>query len=96
VFPNAWPRIVTGLLLAASRAIGETAPLMVAGAAYYVSSLPHSVFDAYTVLPLQIFSWSSDSRRAFHQDAAAATLALVLFLVVLNLLAQLYRRPRRS
>jgi len=96
LLPIAWPRILTGLLLATSRAFGETAPLVVVGAAYFVTRLPHSVFDAYTVLPLQIFNWSSDPQRSFHQDAAAATLALVSLLFCINLIAHFHRRSSRA
>jgi phosphate transport system permease protein len=76
--------IWTGLLLAFSRAIGETAPLMVVGAAYYVTGLPSGLTASYTVLPMQIFNWASDARRDFHADAAAATLVLVFLLMALN------------
>jgi phosphate transport system permease protein len=88
VLPRAWPRIVTGLLLAASRALGETAPLVVVGAAYYVTTLPHSILGGYTVLPLQVYNWSSDPRRGFHADAAAATLVLVAILFFMNIAAR--------
>jgi phosphate transport system permease protein len=84
VLPAARRGIWTGLLLAFCRAAGETAPLIVVGAAYFVTSSPSGLSDSYTVLPMQIFSWSSDARRDFHADAAAATLVLMAVLLTLN------------
>ncbi len=95
VLPPAGRGIWTGLLLAFSRAMGETAPLIVVGAAYFVTSVPRSPLDAYTVLPMQIFGWSSDARREFHADAAAATLVLVLILLALNICVFRMRRKTR-
>jgi phosphate transport system permease protein len=86
VLPAAAKGIWTGLLLAVSRAAGETAPLIVVGAAYFVTRTPRTPLDSYTVLPMQIFSWSSDARREFHADAAAATLVLVVVSLGLNVL----------
>jgi phosphate transport system permease protein len=95
ILPPAAKGIGTGLLLSISRALGETAPLIVVGAAYFVTGLPRSPSDPYTVLPMQIFSWSSDARREFHADAAATTLVLVLILLILNLLTFRMRRVIR-
>ncbi|HWD38130.1 MAG TPA: phosphate ABC transporter permease PstA [Fimbriimonas sp.] len=95
VLPAASQGIWTGLLLAFSRAMGETAPLMVVGAAYYVTTPPRGFGDSYTVLPMQIFNWSSDARKGFHSAAAAATLVLVLILLGMNTIV-LARRNRTA
>jgi phosphate transport system permease protein len=84
ILPAASRGIWTGLLLAISRAAGETAPLILVGAAYFVTRSPETPLDSYTVIPMQIFSWSSDAGRAFHSDAAAATLVLICLSLGLN------------
>lgn len=94
VLPAARRGIWTGLLLALSRAAGETAPLIVVGAAYFVTGAPKGLNDSYTVIPMQIFSWSSDARRDFHADAAAATLLLMTVLLLLN--GVVYRLRQRG
>jgi len=83
VLPNAAPGIFTGIILAVSRAIGETAPLITIGAAtaWFV---PSKVSDSFTVLPIQIFDWSSRAQKGFHENAAAAILVLLIVLVALN------------
>ena len=65
------PGILTGVILALSRAIGETAPLITIGALTYIAFLPHGVFDPFTVLPIQIFNWVSRPQEAFATNAAA-------------------------
>jgi phosphate transport system permease protein len=95
VLPVAKGGIFTGLFLSVGRAMGETAPLIMVGAAYYVSRFPKGVMDQYTVLPMQIFSWASDARREFHSDAAAATLVLMAVLLAVNGLV-LWVRNRKS
>lgn len=94
VLPTARRGIWTGLLLAFCRAAGETAPLIVVGAAYFVTGPPNGLGDSYTVLPMQIFTWSSDARREFHADAAAATLVLMGVLLTLNGIVYRFRRSR--
>ncbi len=84
VLPNALPGILTGVILAGSRAIGETAPLIVVGAVGYVSFLPHDIWSRYTVLPLQIFDWIGRPAPGFKTAAAAAILVLVFALLLLN------------
>lgn len=96
VLPSALPGILTGIILSLSRAIGETAPLIVVGAASYVSGLPHSISDRYTVLPIQIFGWSSDARKGFNEAAASAIVVLIVALLALNSIAIVLRyRARR-
>lgn len=97
VLPAAGPGIMTGVILAMSRAIGETAPLIVVGAASYVTSLPSLNKDErYTVLPIQIFDWASDSKAEFNNDAAGAILVLMVALLLLNSIAIFIRGRKRT
>jgi phosphate transport system permease protein len=84
VLPVAVPGILTGLILALSRAIGETAPLITIGALTYVPFLPDSIWSPFTVLPIQIFNWVSRPQAAFAQNAAAAILVLLALLLSMN------------
>ncbi len=86
VLPAALPGIMTGVILAMSRAVGETAPLIAIGAASQVSA-PRGLRDEFTVLPIQVFDWSLNSKQAFHQTAASAILVLMAFLLLLNSVA---------
>jgi phosphate transport system permease protein len=94
VLPNAFAGILTGIILALSRAIGESAPLLLVGAAAFVNFLPHSVNDNYTVLPVQIFNWASQPQKGFAETAAAAILVLLIVLLLMNSLA-IYLRQRQ-
>ena len=87
VLPMAMPGILTGLILALSRAIGETAPLITIGAVTYVPFLPNSLMSPFTVLPIQIFNWVSRPQVEFLQNAAAAILVLLVLLLTMNALA---------
>jgi len=87
VLPVAWPRITTGVILALSRALGETAPLILVGALAYVSFLPDGLGSPYTVLPVQIFHWVTRAREGFVPNAAAGVLVLLTVTVALNSLA---------
>ncbi|MBX3113478.1 MAG: phosphate ABC transporter permease PstA [Fimbriimonadaceae bacterium] len=91
VLPSALPGILTGIILAASRAIGETAPLIVVGAVGLVTFLPDSLDDRYTVLPLQILDWIGQPRAEFRTAAAAAILVLMALLIILNSAAIIIR-----
>ena len=84
VLPAAFPSILTGLILALSRAIGETAPLITIGALTYVPFAPNSIWSPFTVLPIQIFNWVSRPQAAFAENAAAGILVLLLLLLVMN------------
>jgi phosphate transport system permease protein len=84
VLPVALPGILTGLILALSRAIGETAPLIIAGAVTFVTFAPDSIWSPFTVLPIQIFNWVSRPQVDFHANAAAGILVLVLLLLSMN------------
>lgn len=87
VLPLALPGILTGTILALSRAIGETAPLIMIGALTYIAFLPESIYSPFTVLPIQIFNWVSRPQHAFSLNAAAAIIVLLVILLSMNALA---------
>ena len=91
VLPAAVPGILTGGILALSRAIGETAPLVVVGIPLFVAFLPHSILDTFTVLPMQIYNWTSRPQEAFQEVAAAGIIVLLILLLLLNSIAVLIR-----
>lgn len=91
VLPNAMPGILTGTILAISRAIGETAPLVVVGASTAISFDPTSPFSKFTTLPIQIYQWTSRPQDEFRSLAAAAILVLLIILLSLNASAILLR-----
>jgi phosphate transport system permease protein len=91
VLPMAFPGILTGCILAFSRAIGESAPLITLGALTYVAFLPDSIFSPFTVLPIQAYNWVSRPQEAFHANAAAAMLVLLCILLTLNAIAIILR-----
>ena len=106
VLPSAMPGILTGVILAMSRAVGETAPLITMGALTYVAFLPASpisaefpyinfqgLFDAFTVLPIQIFNWVSRPQKGFAIDAAAGIIVLLVITFVMNAFA-IYLRQK--
>jgi phosphate transport system permease protein len=84
VFPSALPGILTGTILAISRAVGETAPLVVIGASTFITSDPDGPFSKFTVLPIQIYQWTSRPQAEFHSIAAAAIIVLLVLLLSLN------------
>jgi phosphate transport system permease protein len=91
--PIAYPGILTGAILALSRAIGETAPLVVIGALTYITFVPDGVDAPFTALPIQIFNWVSRPQKAFVVDAAAGIVVLLATMLVLNG-AAIYLRNR--
>jgi phosphate transport system permease protein len=93
VLPMATPGILTGTILALSRAIGETAPLVVIGAVGYVGFLPQDLSSPFTALPIQIFNWVSRPQPEFVANAAGGIIVLLLMLLVLNSIA-LYIKNR--
>ena len=95
VLPSALPGILTGVILSVSRALGETAPLIVVGAAAYVTFLPKSPLDKYTVLPMQIYEWSRRPKDDFQGLAAAGIIVLLVLLLILNA-AAIWLRARAS
>jgi phosphate transport system permease protein len=97
VLPVAFPGILTGNILAISRAIGETAPLIVIGASTYITTDPAGPFSRFTALPIQIYNWTSQPQDTFRNIAAAAIVVLLVMLLSLNSIAVFLRnRFRRS
>jgi len=84
IFPVALPGILTGTILSLSRAIGETAPLIMIGALTFIAFPPMSPMDPFTVLPIQIFNWTAKPQQEFHELAAAAIIVLLVLLLVMN------------
>lgn len=84
ILPASFPGILTGVILSLSRAIGETAPLIMIGALTYVAFLPEGPMDSFTALPIQIYNWISRPQEEFHQLAAAAIIVLLMVLLTMN------------
>ena len=84
VLPVALPSILTGMILALSRTIGETAPLITIGALTYVPFAPDGIWSPFTVLPIQVFNWVSRPQEAFLANAAAGIIVLLALLLVMN------------
>ena len=91
VLPMALPGVLTGLILALSRAIGETAPLITIGALTYIPFAPDTVWSKFTVLPIQIFNWVSRPQAEFKTNAAAGILVLLALLLTMNAIAVIVR-----
>lgn len=95
--PAAMPGIMTGAILAMSRAIGEAAPILAVAGVLYMRFRPRSLMDDFTVLPLQIFNWAGRPQEEFHAIAAGGILVLLCVLFALNgvaiLLRQMFQRP---
>lgn len=91
VLPNSMERILTGTILAVSRAIGETAPIVVIGASTFISVDPSNVFSKFTTLPIQIYQWTARPQVEFRNAAAAAIIVLLLLLLSMNTFAILLR-----
>jgi len=91
VLPSAMPGILTGSILSLSRAIGETAPLIVVGAAAFIVRPPEHLLSQFTVLPIQIYTWSSQPQAAFQNISAAAILVLLIILLGMNAAAIVLR-----
>lgn len=97
VLPAALPGVLTGVILALSRAIGETAPLIMIGALTYVAFVPSGPMDAFTALPIQIFNWVSLPQEEFHELAAAGIVVLLAVLLLMNATAVVIRlRSQRN
>jgi phosphate transport system permease protein len=91
ILPAAIPGVLTGSILATARALGETAPLVVVGASTFIITDPSGPFSKFTVLPIQIFQWTSRPQDEFRNIAAAAILVLLILLVVMNATAVFLR-----
>ena len=79
------------MILSLSRAIGETAPLVVMGAFVFVRFVPEDPFDKFTVMPIQIYNWVSQPKEAFHELAASGIIILLIVLLAMNTIAVLLR-----
>ncbi len=91
ILPISFPSILTGIILAISRAIGETAPLITIGALTYVTFLPKDLNSSFTILPIQIYNWVSRPQQEFQENAAGAIIVLLAFTLLLNSIAIILR-----
>lgn len=91
VLPSAFPGILTGSILALSRAIGETAPLIVVGAAAFIIRPPQTALDSFTALPIQIYTWAGQPGDDFMAIASAGIIVLLIILLGMNSIAILLR-----
>ena len=91
VLPSALPGILTGAILSLSRSIGETAPLIVVGAAAFIIRPPEHLLSPFTALPIQIYTWSSQPQEDFRHAAAAAIIVLLVLLLCMNAAAIVLR-----
>ena len=91
VLPEAFPGVLTGTILALSRAIGETAPLITIGALTFIAFLPEGPRDSFTALPIQIYNWVSRPQKEFHALAAGGIIVLMVVLVLMNSIAIILR-----
>jgi len=91
VIPSSLPGIMTGIILAISRALGESAPLLLVGAFSFVSTLPKNPLDSFIVMPVQIYTWMSKPSADFKDVTAAAILVLMALLLTLNMTAIVIR-----
>ncbi|HYO87548.1 MAG TPA: phosphate ABC transporter permease PstA [Candidatus Limnocylindrales bacterium] len=95
VLPSALPGILTGTILALSRAIGETAPLLLVGASTFIVSDPTGLLSKFTVLPIQIFNYTARPQQPFRDAAAAAIIVLLVLLLLFNATAIILRQRAR-
>ena len=91
VVPLAMPGMMTGTMIGKSRALGETAPLLMIGMVAFIVDVPQGFFDPSTALPVQIYLWADSPERAFVERTSAAIIVLLGFLLAMNLLAVLLR-----
>jgi phosphate transport system permease protein len=85
------PGILTGTILAIARAVGETAPLILVGAASFITFDPTGPFSKFTALPIQIFQWTTFPQEEFRNLAAAASIAVLSLLLIMNAAAVILR-----
>ncbi len=91
VLPAALPGIMTGAILAMSRAIGEAAPLLAVGASLFMKFTPDNLMSTYTAMPLQIFNWAGRPQEEFHRVAASGIIVLLCILLTFNAVAVIIR-----
>ena len=96
VFPGAFPGILTGSILALSRAIGEAAPVIAISALVYITFIPTSPMDRFTVMPIQIYNWVSRPQEEFQNLAAAGIIVLLVVLLSMNALAIFLRNKYQT
>jgi phosphate transport system permease protein len=84
LLPLAVPGITTGTIIGVARALGETAPLLIVGMMAYIPDVPSGITESATVLPAQIYTWSSASQRAFVEKTAAGIMVLLAVMLLLN------------
>ena len=94
--PAAAPGILTGSILAMSRAIGETAPILIIAGIVYIRNAPQHLMDSYTVLPMQIYNWTSRPQEEFHSIAAAGIVVLLVILLSFNAIAVILRHRMQN
>lgn len=92
VLPLAMPGMLTGAVIGMAQALGETAPLLMIGMVAFIVDVPAGLTDPATVLPVQVYLWADSPERAFAEKTSAAIMVLLVFLVLMNLLAQVLRR----
>jgi phosphate transport system permease protein len=92
VLPLSLPGILTGTIIGMAQALGETAPLLMVGMVAFIVEVPSGVTDASTVLPVQVFLWSTSPERAFIEKTSAAIMVLLAFLIAMNATAVLLRK----
>lgn len=91
VLPAALPGFMTGIILALSRALGETAPLITMGALTYITFVPRGLLDRFTALPIQVYNWTQRPQAAFQETAAAGIVVLLVILLTMNAVAVVVR-----
>lgn len=91
ILPAALPNILTGVILALSRALGEAAPLIIVGGVTYIAFLPNTMFDAFTTLPIQIFNWAGRPQVEFQGIAAAGIIVMLVVVLTTNAFAIILR-----
>jgi phosphate transport system permease protein len=94
--PTATPGILTGSILAMSRALGEAAPLLILTGIVYITFTPGNLMDSFTAMPLQIYRWASLPRQDFHQVAASGILVLLIVLLAFNSIAVVIRQKTQK
>ena len=95
VLPCAMPSILTSTIIGMSRALGETAPLLLIGMVAFVGQLPGEIVDAATALPVQIFLWSDSPERSFVEKTSCGVIVLLAFVILMNLAAIILRQKMR-
>ena len=92
VLPLAMPGMLTGTIIGMARALGETAPLLMIGMVAFIVDIPGGITDPASVLPVQIYLWADSPERGFVEKTSAATMVLLAFLILMNLVAVILRR----